>query len=333
MIGNLKELNKEAQEIRETLQAIQDFPDDIKELMMDKLRNNILDIPEKVEKPVKITKKHSCCYSSLEQQILEELPEMTPTEAGKYAQEVRRKYYGNGVTAQQKIVSEISSVPHLAKVLKYDKSTIHKSLKPLVNDGVVGKVKLNPHKKSLGIFYKIKKEGAIVDAPIYSKNTRPWKNSTRPWVTLKNSKGYTLHRTKEERDLAFKIGGECNWDKARMYELPDYVTWGDDDEYDIYIPGTEKLLFEKVSLRIVRRFVEWIGEAVDYDGGAEVHFNTYYQVYFAKNRINLPQWEFKTGVNIIRGTSINRLSENMRKQGHVLAKLPGHFIVDLEDLL
>ena len=237
--------------------------------------------------------------------ILQYLPEMTHKEAEEQVQKIREKYNISSADARSRILSEIPSIKGLTEKTGFPKQIVKNWLEKynssLISRGLIGKIRLNPHNKynSPTFYYKIKKETGVKTGscenkgnvqpmtPVYTKNDKPHKNQSLPWVILKNSIAYTYHATREERDEAFSIGMKENWDKAKMYKLPDYVIYEGNNKYSILIPGTKEIFHEKLGLRETREFINWISEAKNYDGGLSVTFDAYWNVSFNKTTLGM----------------------------------------------
>lgn len=298
MLDKLTEFNNELTELGEVINKIEALPSDLQDIMMDKFKNTVLQDNEPVKKPIQqedeVKSKISTTKKRTVSKILTCLPELTVSEAEAQVKEIRSRYMSAPYKRKIEILLEIPSQKMLINATGFSSTTIQRYLDhphdSPIKTGVVGKIKIDETRhNSPAFYYIIKKESE--DAPSkdhkYTKNSKPYSQS-KPWVVMKDGRGYTIHRTREERDEAYEIGLKTDWDKAKMYKLPNYVIYDGENTYSIFIPKTNHLLREKISLQEVYDFVEWINEAKDYDGGAKVNFDSYFNVSFNTTSKGLP---------------------------------------------
>lgn len=340
MLRNLEEFNQELTELEGILGKINKLPKEFQDMMMSKFKKEVLS-NETMDNQVVEQPKTCAPVNTHLKRILRELPLLTDEEAQRQVEKIRGEYKYAPRHRRLEMLSEIPSLKRLIQQTGYSDTTIRHWLNNQQDKGVINKIPLVPYNEynSPSFYYKIKKEDPVKDdvPPVYGKNSNPYKGHCA-WVITRNNLNYTWHSTQAERDEAYRIGEETNWDKARMYKLPNYVLYDGDNSYSVFIPKTNKLILEKVNLQVVKGFVEWINEAKNYNGGRTVHFHSYWQVSVSKTKNGAPSWQYRydDGAGRIRriyGRTLKKLEEHMLEKGFKLTKTFGEIRIDLEKFI
>lgn len=352
MLNKLTEFNNELTELGEVISKIEALPSDLQDLMMDKFKNTVLEEDnEPIQQEDRAIEPEKNQEGTSIDKILAVLPELTQKEAEEQVQEIRRRYISAPSHRKIEILNEIPSIHGITRKTGVHYNTVQNCLNynkyAPVRTGDVARIRLIESSKNSPVFYYIpkNKEESVNNncseikpfKEYYTKPSIPYSQS-KPYVVSKNGCPYTTHTTKEERDKAYSIGEKTGWDKARMYNLPNYVIYDGKNTYSIFIPKTNKLLREKITLKDAKGFVDWINEAKDYNGGAKVNFDSYFNVYFNRTSKGLPSWQYKQHQpnkrdKRISGRTLEKLRENMSKQGLTLSKSFGDYTIDLTHFL
>ena len=157
-------------------------------------------------------------------------------------------------------------------------------------------------------------------------------SNKKPYVILKNDNVYCGFSTGLARDKSWEIGKKTNWNRARMYSLPECVEY-EDGRYVLYIPGSDKAIISVVHLSAIKSSIKWMKEAKKVVGNTLV-FPNYYNVCPIHTETYLG-WKYEYhehGKSIsLRARTLKELEEKVKEKGMHFIKLDGGMKVNLND--
>ena len=195
-----------------------------------------------------------------------------------------------------------------------------------------GELKEPPHKENNESYVSATSIGNHKGKTVKFKKSY-YNSQDKPYVIIRNTGGiYCKFVSEKARDKAFKIGKETNWDKARMYSLPECVEY-EDGKYVLYIPGTDKAILSVTHLSAVKSAIKWMREATKVFGNTLV-FPNYYNVCPIHTETYLG-WKYcyhEEGKSIeLRAKTLKKLEEKIKERGMHFIKLNGGMKVNLNN--